>query len=133
MPASQAGRRRFDPGRPLHSFSQQSQLLVKMSGLRRYGVGGLSAINGIAGASAWGATAAALDQICALPPSTKSSIPVTKLESSDARKRAALAISSDSPMRPIGMVDAIHAIASAGSPSITGVSVGPGLTTFERM
>jgi hypothetical protein len=31
--------------------------------------------------------------ICAVPPSTNSSIPVTKLESSDARKSAAAAIS----------------------------------------
>jgi hypothetical protein len=51
-------------------------------------------------------------QICALPPSTKSSMPVTKLESSEARNRAALATSSASPMRPIGMVDKILAIAS---------------------
>ena len=34
-----------------------------------------------------------VDQTCPLPPSTNSSIPVTKLESSDARKSAALAIS----------------------------------------
>jgi hypothetical protein len=51
-------------------------------------------------------------QICALPPSTKSSMPVMKLESSEARNRAALATSSASPMRPIGMVDKILAIAS---------------------
>src|ERR1700689_2676747 len=31
MPASPAGRRRFDPGRPLHSFAQPNQLVVKMS------------------------------------------------------------------------------------------------------
>jgi hypothetical protein len=37
------------------------------------------------------------------------------------------------PMRPIGMVDTIRAIASAGCPTTAGVSVGPGLTTFERM
>jgi hypothetical protein len=55
------------------------------------------------------------DQICALPPSTKSSMPVTKLESSEARNSAALAISSGSPIRPIGTVDAILAIASGGS------------------
>jgi hypothetical protein len=36
-------------------------------------------------------------------------------------------------MRPIGMVDTIRAMASAGCPSITGVSVGPGLMTLERM
>lgn len=41
-------------------------------------------------------------QIWAFPPSTKSSIPVTKLLSPHARNRAALAISSDVPIRPIG-------------------------------
>src|ERR1700722_713948 len=77
--------------------------------------------------------AAAFNHICPLPPSTKSSIPVTKLESSEARNSAALAISSGSPTRPIGMVDTIRAMASAGCPSIAGVSVGPGLITFERI
>src|SRR5258705_11142103 len=42
-----------------------------------------------------------------------SSIPVTKLESSDARNKAALATSSGSPMRHIGIVDTIRAITSA--------------------
>src|SRR6266478_6981930 len=69
------------------------------------------------------------DQTCPLPPSTNSSIPVTKLESSDARNNAALAISLASPIRPIGMVDTIRTMASAGCPSMTGVSVGPGLMT----
>jgi len=50
-----------------------------------------------------------LDQICPLPPSTNSSIPVTKLESSDARNNTALAISSGSPIRPIGIVATIRA------------------------
>jgi hypothetical protein len=75
----------------------------------------------------------AYDQICPLPPSTNSSMPVMKLESSEARNNTALAISSGSPMRPIGMVDTIRAMASVGCPSITGVSVGPGLITFERI
>jgi hypothetical protein len=44
-------------------------------------------------------------QTWALPPSTKSSMPVTKLESSEARNNATFATSSGSPMRPIGMVD----------------------------
>jgi hypothetical protein len=35
LASSQAGRRRFDRGRPLQLFSQQNQLLAKMSGLRR--------------------------------------------------------------------------------------------------
>jgi hypothetical protein len=48
------------------------------------------------------ALAAAYPQICAIPPSTKSSMPVTKLLSSDARNTAALAISSELPNRPIG-------------------------------
>jgi hypothetical protein len=43
--------------------------------------------------------------ICAVPPSTNSSMPVTKLESSDARKSAAVAISRGWPMRPIGMIE----------------------------
>jgi hypothetical protein len=56
----------------------------------------------------------ASDQIWALPPSTNSSMPVMKLESSEARNSAALAISPGEPMRPIGMVDTILAIASGG-------------------
>src|SRR5437870_13796696 len=39
-------------------------------------------------------------QICAAPPSTNSSVPVTKLLSSEARKTAARAISSGVPKRP---------------------------------
>jgi hypothetical protein len=46
----------------------------------------------------------AQDQICAMPPSTKSSMPFTKLLSSDARKTTTLAISSGVPTRPSGMV-----------------------------
>jgi hypothetical protein len=53
---------------------------------------------------------AALDQIWPLPPSTNSSLPVTKLESSEARNSAALAISSGSLIRPIGIVETIRAI-----------------------
>src|SRR5260370_38489827 len=53
-------------------------------------------------------------QTCALPPSTKNSIPVTKLESSEASNSAALPMSSASPMGPIGIVDTILAIASSG-------------------
>jgi hypothetical protein len=36
-------------------------------------------------------------------------------------------------MRPIGMVDTVRAMASAGCLSTTGVSVGPGLVTLERI
>jgi hypothetical protein len=43
--------------------------------------------------------------ICAVPPSTNSSMPVTKLESPEARKSAAVAISRGWPMRPIGMIE----------------------------
>jgi hypothetical protein len=45
-------------------------------------------------------------QTCAWPPSANSSTPVTKLESSDARNSAALAISSGSATRPSGTSDA---------------------------
>src|SRR4029077_15344920 len=41
-------------------------------------------------------------QICATPPSTKSSAPLMKLASSDARKATAFATSAASPRRPIG-------------------------------
>src|SRR5580765_4227612 len=53
------------------------------------------------------------DQTWARPPSTNSSIPVTKLESSDVRNNATFATSSGSPMRPIGIVETIRAITSA--------------------
>src|SRR5580658_10594373 len=72
-------------------------------------------------------------QTCALPPSTNSSTPVTKLESSDARYSAALATSSGFPMRPMGMVDTIRAITSADCRFVSDVLIGPGLTTFERI
>jgi hypothetical protein len=49
------------------------------------------------------------------------------------QKQRALAISSTFPIRPIGMVDTIRAMASAGCPSISGVSVGPGLITLDRI
>src|SRR5258705_821588 len=73
------------------------------------------------------------DHTWALPPSTNSSVPVTKLESSEARYSTAFAISSGSPIRPIGIVDTIRSMISAGW-SVTGaVPTGPGLTTFDRM
>ena len=43
-------------------------------------------------------------QICAIPPSTNSSMPLTKLLSSEARKTTALAISSGVPTLPSGIV-----------------------------
>ena len=48
-------------------------------------------------------------QIWAAPPSTNSSVPVTKVLSSEARKTAALAISSGVPKRPIGTLFTILA------------------------
>jgi len=66
-----------------------------------------------------------------LPPSTNSSIPVTKLESSDDRNNATLATSSGSPMRPIGTV-------TQSSNHVCRLPIRqrsvdrPGLTTFER-
>jgi hypothetical protein len=48
-------------------------------------------------------------QIWAAPPSTNSSEPVTKVLSSEARKTAALAISSGVPKRPIGTLFTILA------------------------
>ena len=48
-------------------------------------------------------------QIWAAPPSTNSSVPVTKVLSSEARKTAALAISSGVPNRPIGTLFTILA------------------------
>src|SRR5882757_1825618 len=72
-------------------------------------------------------------QICARPPSTNSSMPVMKLESSEARNSAALGTSSGSPMRPIGRVDVISAIVSCGAAADNGVAIGPGLRTLERI
>src|SRR5712664_607178 len=72
-------------------------------------------------------------QIWALPPSTNSSMPVTKLESSEARNNPTLATSSGSPMRPIGTVDTICAITSADCRPASGVLIGPGRTMFERI
>jgi hypothetical protein len=49
-------------------------------------------------------------QIWAMPPSTKSSIPLTKLLSSEARNRTAFAISSGTPTRPSGIKAAWEAM-----------------------
>ena len=78
-------------------------------------------------------------QTCAIPPSTNSSTPVTKLLSSEARNTATLAISSASPIRPIGTCDARPALICSSSPgelarpSTPGVSIGPGLSTLTRI
>ena len=58
---------------------------------------------------------------------------MTKLESSEAKNNATLATSSGSPMRPMGTVDTIRAITSADCRLASGVLIGPGLTTFERI
>lgn len=50
-----------------------------------------------------------------------------KLEASEARKSAALAISSGSPKRPIGTIAVIAAFHSEGASCVNGVSIGPGL------
>ena len=67
------------------------------------------------------------------PPSTNSSMPVTKLESLDARKRAAVAISSGRPMVPRGIMATNTSFASLGKPSKIAVSMVPGLSTFTRI
>src|SRR5262249_30426298 len=72
-------------------------------------------------------------QIWATPPSTKSSMPVTKLESLDARKSAAVAISSGWPMVPRGIMTTNVSFASLGRPSKIPVSMVPGLSTFTRI
>ncbi|PYQ48997.1 MAG: hypothetical protein DMF78_19615 [Acidobacteria bacterium] len=79
------------------------------------------------------------DQTCAKPPSTNSSVPVTKLLSSEARNTTAFAISSGLPSRPSGTMPAIAfrrcspAPVDAASSVSPGVSMGPGLTAFTRM
>ena len=58
---------------------------------------------------------------------------LTKLESLDARNRAAVAISSGRPIVPRGMSATNASMASFGTPSRMGVSMVPGLRTFTRM
>ena len=78
-------------------------------------------------------------QVWAMPPSTKSSAPLTKLLSSDARKTAAAAISSGLPIRPSGVWAAKRSVscrscsASGASPCSPGVEVAPGESTLTRM
>src|ERR1700692_4739952 len=77
------------------------------------------------------------DQTCACPPSTKNSIPLTKLASSEAKNTAAEAISAGSAIRPSGTEDAKLARTSSGLPGMKrnrpGVLVGPGLSALTRM
>jgi hypothetical protein len=69
-----------------------------------YPCAGLS-VNGFLRHAAPPTLASGRRQICATPPSTNSSMPVTKLESLEARKSAAVAISSGRPIVPRGMSD----------------------------
>src|SRR5260370_19194164 len=63
--------------------------------------------------------------ICAIPPSTQSSLPFTKLESSESRNSAAVAISSERPSSLRGIPDRKYFFASGGRPSIALVSILP--------
>src|SRR5271156_4239430 len=75
---------------------------------------------------------------CDHPPSTGSSAPVVKV-ASNARKRTALAISSDVPQRFIGIIPAIFSLIWAASSlpvntlPMIGVSMGPGVTALTRI
>src|SRR5271168_1449591 len=77
-------------------------------------------------------------QSCDQPPSTGSSAPVVKV-ASNARKRTALAISSDVPQRFMGTMPIIFSLSWAAAslsgnilPKI-GVSMGPGVTALTRI
>src|ERR1700744_2688611 len=72
-------------------------------------------------------------QIGASPPSTQISLPFTKLESSEARNRAAVAISSERPNSLRGMADRKDSFASAGVFARALVAIGPGLSTLTRI
>src|SRR5271170_1711 len=73
-------------------------------------------------------------QIAEKPPSTDKSTPFTKLESSEARNRAAVAISSGRPIFPRGIRDSnIRFASSVRTWSCIGVAIGPGLSTFTRI
>ena len=72
-----------------------------------------------------------------IPPSTSSTAPFTKAESSDARKTAAAATSAASPIRPIGGMgqdDGSSPRSSSPGASISRIpgAMSPGHTTFER-
>src|SRR5262245_7214533 len=57
------------------------------------------------------------------PPFGDSHWPVTNDDSSEARNKAAAAISLGSPMRPIGVRPRIIFLASSGTPAVIGVSM----------
>src|SRR5258708_4199014 len=73
-----------------------------------------------------------------MPPSTNSSVALTKLLSSEARNTAALATSSTRPTRPSGTrlprCPTSPSLCSGGTrPSSPGVRMGPGLSTLTRI
>ena len=71
-----------------------------------------------------------------MPPSTRKVLAVMKLDSSEARKSTALAISSGSPKRPIGTCTSRRAARStslANSSLSSGVFTGPGHSAFTRI
>jgi len=65
------------------------------------------------------------------PPSTDNSTPFTKLESSEARNSATVAISSGRPIFPRGIRDSNSWIVSLSICSCIGVAIGPGLSGPE--
>jgi AraC-like DNA-binding protein len=68
------------------------------------------------------------------PPSTDSSTPFTKLESSEARNTATTAISSGRPIFPRGIPDSnIRFASSVRTWSCIGVAIGAGLSRFTRI
>src|SRR3984957_15058820 len=73
-------------------------------------------------------------QMAEKPPSTFNSTPFTKLESSEARKSATVAISSGWPIFPRGIRDSNISFASlVRTCSCIGVAIGPGPSTFTRI
>src|SRR5439155_16908739 len=71
-----------------------------------------------------------------IPPPSSNSSPVTQPESSDARKRAAFAISSAVPMRPRGVrvtASCSKPFLYSGSASTPSVSVAPGESELTRI
>src|ERR1700693_3455750 len=69
-------------------------------------------------------------QMAETPPSTDNSTPFTKLESSEARNSATVAISSGRPIFPRGIRDSNISLVSLSSRWESDVSVCPGLSTF---
>src|ERR1700689_2940627 len=73
-------------------------------------------------------------QMADKPPSTDNSTPFTKLESSEARNSATVAISSGGPIVPRGIRDSNISFASlVRTCSCIGVEIGPGPSTFTRI